>query len=440
MGNIEHIEPLKIGIRCQDIQTSLQDFDMGPLGVETKNIRLLGMAERLAIHIRGSDVIDDYRKLEYVSSQFGIDPLILKETLRVLEDVGWIRVKSRGSNIIRVEETVPYFNDIYSEIGEYYENISHSEVEDAIIGVTDLLALSPLGELELKGKFGIDNSLFDTILDIGKTGMFIDKYELEDSGESVLYSPLYWVENPEKVEKIYEMLKKYGAENILNSLNTIRNYQGYPLPDSLFSKEQVNLTKKDEIFIELIKNGMLLTPRVNSHSGEKNFAFTPNVGVSIEEKVILEKAMAILSCIRYGEHFAMITKIKFPGVIIDRLLSSPYKIGSHTEIRRQYAILVSRGVGRIFPDSTNSKRWYFQLIDTKENLKAVRLAKDMLLVGESISQRGVVEELKKVFFYHGSYEEYQRVPPKLKKSPYVSEKTEEKIFSKIIDSLRGGQL
>lgn len=433
------ITSLKIGIRCQDIQTSLQDISLGSLASETEKIRLLGMAERLAIHIRGVDVIDDYKKLQYVAGQFGIDSLILPRVLETLEEIGWVRVQKRAGEITKVEESVPYFKDVYSEVGEYYNSTPHSEIEDAIIETTDKLALSPINEETIKKE--LDKELYKIVLDIGKSGKFIEEYYSPDTEEKILYSPIYWVENPKILEGVYTLLKQFGAENVIKVLERIQNYQGYPLPDSLFETKKESLSQDDQILFELIKRGIVLAPQVNSFKGSKKFAFTPHPEISIEEKVILEKAMAILACVRYGEHFGLITRIKYPEAILDKLLRPPHIIGPHTEIRKQYAILVGRGIGRIFPDKVLSNRWYFQLIDKDENIKAVKLAKDLLVVGEAISERGFQEELQKILFTTGSYEEALRTLPKLKKTAQLSPETYEHILNKIMDVLiTGGKI
>ena len=430
------ISPLKIGIRCQDIQTSLQDISLGPLISETENIRLLGMAERLAIHIRGVDVIDDYKKLKYVAGQFGIDSLILPRVLETLEEIGWVRVQKRVGEIVKVEESVPYFKDVYSEVGEYYNSTPHSEIEDAIIETTDKLALSPINEETIKKELG--KKLYKIVLDIGKSGKFIEEYDSPDTEEKILYSPIYWVENPKMLEEIYKLLKQFGAENVIRILREIQNYQGRPLTDRLFKTEKGSLSQDDQILFELIKRGIILAPQVDSFRGRKSFAFTPYPEISIEEKVILEKAMAILACVRYGEHFGLITKIKYPEAILDKLLNSPHIIGPHTEIRKQYAILVGRGIGRIYPATGVSDRWYFRLIDKEENIKAVKLAKDLLVVGEAISDRGFQEELQKILFTSGSYEEALRTLPKLKEPTRLSSETQEHILNSIMDVLRTG--
>lgn len=433
------ISPLKIGIRCQDIQTSLQDISLGSLTSETKNIRLLGMAERLAIHIRGTDVISDYKKLEYVAGQFGIDSLILPRVLETLEEIGWVRVKKSTGQIKKVEESVPYFKDVYSEVGEYYNNTSHSEIEDAIIETTDKLALSPINEQTIRNNLG--EKLYKIVLDIGKSGKFIEEYDSPDTKEKILYSPIYWIENPKKIEEIYKLLKQFGVENVIRILREIQDYQGCPLTDRLFKTEKGSLSQDDQILFELIKRGIILAPQVNSFRGRKSFAFTPYPEISIEEKVILEKAMAILACVRYGEHFGLITRIRYPEAILDKLLDPPHIIGPHTEIRKQYAILIGRGIGRIYPAKGVSNRWYFQLIDKEENIKAVKLAKDLLIVGEAISDRGFQEELQQILFTTGTYEEALRTLPKLKKPAPLSSETYEHILNKIVDNLRiGGKI
>ena len=432
-------EPLKIGLRAQDIQTSIQDVDLGALGAETKSIRLIGMAERLAIHIRGVDVIDDYKKLEYIASQFGIDSLLLPKVLGVLEELEWVRVDKTGSRI-NLEESVPYFSDIYSRGGEHFNNSDHSEIEEATIAVCDSLALCPNTEEQIRKKLGLDDNAYEIVLDIGKSGKFIDEYKSAKTEEKVLYSPLYWVENPDKLEDMYGLLKKFGANRVYEALRTIRDYQGIPLTDDILKGTYDTLSENMKIIAEAIRRGIILAPEINSLRGKKNFGFTPHIGIPVEEKIVLEKAMALLACIRYGEHFGLITKIKNPEAILDRLLNPPHRIGPHTEIRKQYAILIGRGVGKILRSKLRRDRYYFELIPTEENKKTVKLARDLLKVGEVLEEKGLFKDLQSVLFYPGSYEEAMRTPPKLKRPAHISVETQENvldILNDTMDKLRG---
>jgi len=433
------LEPLKAGLRAQDIQTSVQDVDLGPLNAEIKNIRLVGMAERLAIHIRGADVIDDYRKLEYIASQFGIDSLVLPTVLEVLEELEWVRVNKKGAVVEKVEESVPYFGDIYSTAGEYFNDTDHSELEEATIVVCDSLSLSPSTEAEIKRRMGVDDAAYGMILDIGKSGKLIDRYESTRTKEGVLYSPLYWVENPDKLEAVYTLLKEFGADRVHSALTKIRTYQGFPLPDDLVRGNYDTLPEDMKIVSAMVRRGMILAPEVDSLKGKKNFAFTPYAGIPVEEKIILEKAMCILACIRYGEHFGSITKLRDPEAFLNNLLSPPHRTKKpHTEMRRQYAILVVRGVGNVFPARFFKDRYYFELVPTEENKKAVQLAIDLLKVGEAVYERGLSEELRGVLFYPGNYQEAMRTLPKLRKPVHISPETHEQILDSIMEALRGG--
>ena len=436
----EPLKPLKVGLRAQDVQTSVQDVELGPLNAETKNIRLVGMAERLAIHIRGADIIRDYRRLEYIASQFGIDSLgVLPKVLDVLQELSWVRVDNSGPEP-KVEETVPYFTDIYTAAGSYFQASKPSEIETAALAVCDALASSPTTKEQLLGALGIDEKAYRTIVDIGKSGRFLEEYQSPAAKAPVLYSPLFWVENPTKLDDLAELLQAYGAEDVCRALARVRSYPGLPLRDAVLAPDQ-ELRREDEIARELIRRGILLAPDVTSHSGRKNFAFTPHVGIPVERKMVLEKAMAILACIRYGEHFGAITRIKFPTDIIDRLISPPHRIGSHTEIRRQYALLVGRGMGRSFPDRHNPGRFYFELVPKPENIQACRLARDLLAAGDVLEGKGLSLDLQRLLLHPGgSYEEAMRTLPKLRQSVTISAETQRRLASVLddtMDKLRG---
>ena len=53
---------------------------------------------------RRSDVISDYRRIEYLAGQSGIDALILRGALKVLEDLERVRVPQSSGGTVKVEE------------------------------------------------------------------------------------------------------------------------------------------------------------------------------------------------------------------------------------------------------------------------------------------------------------------------------------------------
>ncbi|MCK4816756.1 hypothetical protein KA005_13380, partial [bacterium] len=150
--------------------------------------------------------------------------------------------------------------------------------------------------------------------------------------------------------------------------------------------------------------GCIPTPSVNSSAGEKFFVFTPLQGVGKLEKALLEKARAIIACVRYGQHFATVTKIFDPLLILERLQGRK-KIGAHSEILRQYALLHKLGVGKIARDRFHSDRFNFHLIDTEDNMRALELAIQYLTIKEVVKPDSSANKAKQLLLpgFEGSY-------------------------------------
>lgn len=210
------ISDQEIGLRAQDIQTGLQDVDLSSLASGLiDNVRLIGMAERLAVHLRGAEVVEDYERLCAVASRLGIDSLILPSVLSVLEEVEFVRVHRAHGRIDRVYESVPYFGNIYGEMGSLWRSRGPSEVEQASIEILHRLTSSPITEEEFSGFLGLSVRDLAIVKDLGVNGGYINHYDSPDDGAQIVYSPLFWEENP---EVLYQLLKKYSADEIADAV------------------------------------------------------------------------------------------------------------------------------------------------------------------------------------------------------------------------------
>ena len=424
----------EVGLRAQDIQTGLQDTLLrGPVAGLFDNTRLVGMAERLAIHIRGAEVIDDYDRLCVVASRLGIDSLVVPQVLSILEEVEFVRVDRSHSKVSKVYEDVPYFADIYGRMGSLWRTRSLSEIEQASVDILQSLSLSPVPEETMQCQYGLDRGDFSIIKDVGVSGGYITAYQSPKDEATILYSPLFWEEHP---EVLYALLKKYPAEEIAAAIEKVRTQQGFPIPEL----KEGSITRQDQILVETMACGLLPTPAVDSLQGKRYFAFTPYSGgirLSLLEKAILQKARAILSCVRYGQHFGTITKIRNPELILNAL-EQRRRIGPHTEIARQYALLVVEGVGRIVRDSTYKDQYHFIVIDTEDNLKAIAVARDMLLVGEAITDRGLDSKTRAVLFYPGTVQEPLTTLAETRQKPLLSEEVIKRELDQLVDRVREG--
>jgi hypothetical protein len=153
---------------------------------------------------------------------------------------------------------------------------------------------------------------------------------------------------------------------------------------------------------------------------------------------VLQKARAILSCIRYGQHFGTITSIVDPSAIINALIQRG-RIGPHSEIPMQYAILVVENVARVTRDTKFSGRFNLEIVGTEENLKSLRLAADMLAVGEAIRDRGLDDGARTMLFASGTFKEPTTVRAEVARSrraPKYSPGVLKRQIEQLIDDVR----
>ena len=83
-------------------------------------MRTMGMAATLAIHIRGLGEID-YEILRKVSDHyFSIPSFALKEVVTVLAEIEYIQITKKDSKLISIIPDVPRFKDLHEGVGEYF--------------------------------------------------------------------------------------------------------------------------------------------------------------------------------------------------------------------------------------------------------------------------------------------------------------------------------
>ncbi|GGN30473.1 hypothetical protein GCM10011609_88280 [Lentzea pudingi] len=114
------MEPFDEGLRCQDVLAGLRNVDpnsgsLTPLA-ETQ---LIGMAASLAALIRGPDVISDAQALRAVAAeQLDVNQFAFDTVITALADIEFVQgVQTSGGRIVRFTENVPYFDDLYAELG-----------------------------------------------------------------------------------------------------------------------------------------------------------------------------------------------------------------------------------------------------------------------------------------------------------------------------------
>ena len=379
-----------IASRLEEINEGLCSQTGGMTEIHFRKSKRFGAAARIANLIKGQDVITNYDFLLAAAGELRIPADTLEKALSELEEIGYVALHKSGGDILKIEERVPLLEEQYGAIGEKWRESEPGEIEVAAIDLIDDLIVAPQRERDLIRKHGLNRKAFTIITDVGKTGTFYNSYKSPVDGSVIGFSPLYHDENPEKVIALFD---KFPEKNVSKIIRKIRNYQGLPI-DKI----------ADDVILEGIKIGCIPTPSVNSSAGEKFFVFTPLQGVGKLEKALLEKARAIIACVRYGQHFATVTKIFDPLLILEHLRSRK-KIGAHSEILRQYALLHKLGVGKIARDRSHSDRFNFHFIDTGDNMRALELAVQYLTIKEVVKPDSCANKARQLLLpgFEGSY-------------------------------------
>jgi hypothetical protein len=349
---------------------------------------MVGMAATIAANIKGLDVIADPRALTVVAAQeWGIDSFALPRVLTALEEVGYV-TQHRGpeGRVTHIDERVPLLHgDMYEELGEYWCSNDRTELDEASVDGLDMLATAPARMSDLRERYGEERTL-DSFLAIGEAAQFAKSFSLSD-GDELIWSPYCAYEKPEALGSLFE---RFDDADIRREFERVRAYQGLPLDGPA------------GVLREAVGHGILLANSIDGTGGKAQFGFLPyraDPEVRHLKKVILDKALILLACVRYGEHYAQ-HSIRMPAAILRKLMDvSSGGLRATTEASSQYLTAAQALIVRLEPTGSGFHRAV--LIDTPDNMAAARLALDLLEHGEPVDAREDADQ--RLLFTDGRY-------------------------------------
>jgi hypothetical protein len=357
------------GLRCQDVNLGLRsgETDSWVLSV-VDNTQLVGMAADLAGLLRGRNVVENVDALKIVANEaLDIDVQVLPSVLTVLEECGFIEIARTGPRISQIIETIPAFRSLYPELGNAWQQRRPRQIEEELVAVVHRLAKSPIPVEELGSAVGIDTSDADHLYHLGHKAALFRIVDTIDG--SILYSPYSAFEDPEAMRTA---LTNHGPAELADSIQQVSQYQGFPVdPDT------------DPVLADAVALGLLAAPSVALPNGTlRSFAalpYTVDRDLLTVRKAILDKALAIVACVRCGQHFGGATRAANVVAVLDALVNRE-SLAAHSSHERQYKLLRDQGIIRFLPDTMPGGRWKRPaLIKTEENLEAVAIARSLVL-------------------------------------------------------------
>ncbi len=183
------MDKLNIGLRTQDFHEGLRETKaFGPKEAYFENTLLIGKAAVLSMHLKGLLYVDDYTILKYAAGQLGIGALELPSVLEELEAIDFVSTVRSGDTIKRVDIRVPEFRTGYEELGERWNILKPTEIEQASVETLQNLLTVPIKEDYIINSLGMKPGEFSILRDVMGSAQLLSIQTV--SGEKVIFSPL----------------------------------------------------------------------------------------------------------------------------------------------------------------------------------------------------------------------------------------------------------
>jgi len=372
------MEPYDAGLRCQDVNSGLRTFDASsPSLTPLKKTRLVGMAADLAALIRDTPLISDMSALESVAAgELDIPSTSFDTVLAVLETAELVELtRDPAGEVAGLTSEVPFYRDLYSTLGESWRERGPSQLEEELVAVVDRLAAGPIPAEALTESVGVEQSDVARILELGQEAQLIKAVSGVDG--AILYSPFTAFENPALLN---ELAEAHGSDRMLADFDALRQRQGLAVTPESFP-----------LLYDAVARGLLLAPSVElPNGGRQPFAVLPYTldrQLLIGEKPVLDKALAVVAGVRCGEEVGGYSDLPSATAAINKLLREG-ELAPHSSSRRQYRLMRNKGIVAYGPDPMPWGSWIVPtLIDTKDNRKALEIARDLITLGESMAGR-----------------------------------------------------
>jgi hypothetical protein len=242
------------------------------------DLRTIGMAASLAVHLRGLPEIS-YGVLSQVSDAcFDIPAPMLKPVLRLLKEVGMVQLYESGKTITKIDPTVPYFEDVYEKIGELSEEYTYNEVETATVRMLSELFNRPENKEQLLHRTSMDAKLLSRCLQIARegTGGLVTEHRARE--RTILVSPLYFADN---TAALADLIAKTRSDDFRIVVGALTQHQGWPL-SMIIAKQAIAGSPLTPLQVELARmlaaENVLKPPTIEIGGHAEPFIFTPRPG------------------------------------------------------------------------------------------------------------------------------------------------------------------
>lgn len=380
MSDTATLKPEVVAARAHDIAVCLERGSVAEYQLLSK----LGMAVRLALHLRGVPAISYSLVRNVAMYLLDFNSFAVDEVLRFLHDAEFVKLDTEGTTIKTIIPDIPYYDKLFSDIGELATLHGFSEPEWLTLVLLQRLAGSPLLQTHAY-QMGAEKKLVNRVIDIGTEGAFIVNRRAR--GKDVLLSPTYFAESQDAYA---DLVASSGAQKVERILKLLKQNQGWPL--AIMEKKGelagIRLDANDLAIIRMLAGeGFVPPPAIETtHAGLNHFLFGPLPGATRlipSKRPVYEAAMALVAAMRQGQLLPANYAIRSPVALLSSFRDRGF-VQANTEAREQYRRVAELKVARLVPTSAGWAR--LELIERPENIEAINMAIDLVSGGEPAVQ------------------------------------------------------
>jgi hypothetical protein len=204
-----------------------------------------------------------------------IPSIALAEVLRILEEIGFVKLVEKGRKIERIIPDIPVFDDVYNGLGEYANaECTLNSHEQATLQILTELQKAPQNKDKLFNSLGIEKPLFDRCINIGNSSGMLSEHRAR--GRPIIISPFYFADN---LDGLADAAAAAGASAIQSTLSKVKDNQGWPL-SLVGATGEIGGRKLPPTEISLIhklaEEGVLKPPTIKFGTKSESFLSRPD--------------------------------------------------------------------------------------------------------------------------------------------------------------------
>lgn len=293
-------------------------------------------------------------------------PDLIERLIPWMENNGLCSAKRKGQDIISVNSLVLSYDGILAAIADLYDSRKPTPEDIGCITILDIACKIPTPESDILHAVAssIGEEKAKIALSLAKNYGIVAYRSGKGLREPIIYSERVWAHSIDKVAKALIPLSRVQREVILEFIDQVKNYQGYPegLMRDFARKNGVQPMLNLAIGVGLINR----TEIQMADGTRRGFLTSPHFYADLEAEFgedMCDRVKIFLDSTRNGQHFGRLAtgRILDPDRLLQKLINTGV-IGPCTAIGTDWVTSELAGIVRVRREDPSKGLCYMELV------------------------------------------------------------------------------